>query len=69
MPALTRFAHHLYRIKAFAVRSFAYPGRLDETLREHSEILESVKAGNTEAAYSAVLKHMEGPVKIIAKLM
>ena len=63
------FHNHLYRMRTFAVQSFAYPGRLDQTLQEHSDILRGLTEGNAEEVYSAVLKHMKGPVRIISKLM
>ena len=49
-------------MRTFAVQSFAYPGRLDQTLQEHSDILRAPTAGNAEEAYSAVLKHVKGPI-------
>lgn len=63
------FYNHLYSIRTYAVQSFKYTGRIEETLKEHIDILESLREGNSIKAYNAVLKHMKGPVRIISKLM
>ena len=48
---------HTYRIEKLANRSLREEGRCAETCREHTAILEAMRAGDLGACYTAVLAH------------
>lgn len=47
------------QLTRFRTTSMAYPGRLKETLEEHSRIVEAIAEGNVELAQKAAEDHME----------
>lgn len=47
------------QLTRFRTTSMAYPGRLKETLEEHSRIVEAIAQGNVELAQKAAEDHME----------
>lgn len=55
------FGSYLFQIKRLAVLSLGHPGRMQETIEEHSAILNAMKCGNLAEIYSVTMKHMEPP--------
>lgn len=47
------------QLTRFRSTSMSYPGRLKETLEEHSRIVEAIADGNVELAQKAAEEHME----------
>lgn len=47
------------QLTRFRATSMAYPGRLKETLEEHTRIVEAIAQGNVELAQKAAEEHME----------
>lgn len=55
------FSNYMYRIKKLAVDSLSHPGRLEETMKEHYDILNCICEGNIQDIYKITLTHMESP--------
>ena len=56
------------KIKAYRKLSLSVEGRLEESVREHKEILDAIKAGNSELADSLTSHHIQKALdNIIAK--
>ena len=55
------FDQYMYRIKKLACYSLKKENRMLETLNEHRQIFEAIAAGSGQAAYDAVLFHMDAP--------
>lgn len=55
------FGSYLFQIKRLAVLSLGHPGRMQETIEEHSAILKAMRSGNLAEIYSVTMKHMETP--------
>ena len=55
------FDQYMYRIKKLACYSLKKENRMLETLKEHRQIFEAIAAGSGQAAYDAVLFHMDAP--------
>lgn len=53
----------------FRTLSMSYPGRLQETLEEHSEMVEAIANGDVSAARDAAEHHMESAEKTLLKAM
>jgi DNA-binding GntR family transcriptional regulator len=53
----------------FRTLSMSYPGRLQETLEEHSEMVEAISNGDVSAARDAAERHMESAEKTLLKAM
>jgi DNA-binding GntR family transcriptional regulator len=53
----------------FRTLSMSYPGRLQETLEEHSEMVEAIANGDVSAARDAAERHMESAEKTLLKAM
>lgn len=53
----------------FRTQSMSYPGRLQETLEEHSEMVEAIANGDVSAARDAAEHHMESAEKTLLKAM
>lgn len=59
------FGMYIHRIRNMAISSLMHPGRVAETLREHEDIIRSMKSGDIEAVNNAVAAHMERPKDIM----
>lgn len=55
------FDNLLYRIKKLAIDSLSHPGRIDNTLKEHYDILNCICEGNIQDIYKVTLTHIEAP--------
>ena len=58
------FDNYMHRIKTLAIDSLSHPGRIQATLKEHEDILNCIKSGNTQDIYRVTLAHMESPKHI-----
>lgn len=56
------FSQYMYRIKKLACYSLAKAGRMEQTLEEHREILDTISRGDGQGAYNATLHHMRTPL-------
>ena len=56
------FNNYMYRIKKLAIDSLSHPGRLEETMKEHYDILNCICEGNIQHIYKITLKQMESPI-------
>lgn len=54
----------MYRIKSLAIDSLSYPGRMDDTLKEHYDILNCISSGNIDDIYKVTLTHIDAPKDI-----
>lgn len=59
------FGMYIHRIRNMASSSLLHPGRVAETLREHNNIIESMKSGDIVEVNNAVIDHMERPKEIM----
>lgn len=57
------------QITRFRTLSMSYPGRLEATLDEHREIVETIANGDGRAARKAAVHHMENSEKTLLKAM
>lgn len=57
------------QLARFRTLSMSYPGRLQETLEEHSEMVEAIANGDVSAARDAAEHHMERAEKTLLKAM
>lgn len=57
------------RLTRFRTLSMSYPGRLEATLDEHREIVETIANGDGRAARKAAVHHMENSEKTLLKAM
>lgn len=53
------FRNHLHYIQRMAQRSLAEPGRLAETVREHRDICDAVRFGDSLHIYAVTMQHMQ----------
>jgi len=58
------FSQYMYRIKKLASYSLSQPGRMEQTLAEHREILEAIGRGDGRAAYEAMIQHIRAPLDL-----
>lgn len=57
---LTDLFHcQLYHIQKMAVRSLSQPGRMMEALKEHLDICEALRTGDTLNVYQVTMKHLQ----------
>lgn len=59
------FGMYIHRIRNMASSSLMHPGRVAETLKEHNDIIRSMKSGDIEAVNNAISAHMERPKEIM----
>ncbi|MBO4401995.1 MAG: GntR family transcriptional regulator [Selenomonadaceae bacterium] len=57
------------QLARFRTLSMSYPGRLQETLEEHSDMVEAIANGDVSAARDAAEHHMERAEKTLLKAM
>ena len=57
------------QLTRFRTLSMSYPGRLEVTLDEHREIVETIANGDGRAARKAAVHHMENSEKTLLKAM
>ena len=57
------------QLARFRTLSMSYPGRLQETLEEHSEMVEAIANGDVSAARDAAEHHMERAEKTLLKAL
>lgn len=57
------------QLTCFRTLSMSYPGRLEATLDEHREIVETIANGDGRAARKAAVHHMENSEKTLLKAM
>ena len=62
------FRTYIYQIGKQTRLSLQPPGRLAETVKEHTAIVESLKTGSVEQSYLATMAHLERPKQIIETL-
>lgn len=55
------FASYMYRMQRLAALSLAHKGRMENTCREHTAILNAMSVGNMEQVYENTLQHMNTP--------
>lgn len=55
------FENNYYRIKNLAIKSLAYENRLENTIKEHTKILDAISSGNVESVYNLTLLHLNNP--------
>ena len=55
------FGSYLFQIKRLAILSLEHPGRMEETVAEHTMILQAMKSGSLTEIYQLTMKHMETP--------
>lgn len=55
------FGSYLFQIKRLAIMSLEHPGRMEETVAEHTMILQAMKSGSLTEIYQLTMKHMETP--------
>ncbi len=58
------FGQYMYKLQRLAALSLQKPRRMEETLAEHRKIYQAIRDGDPQAAYSAVLDHMQAPLHI-----
>ena len=67
---LVAIIHNLKeQLARFRTLSMSYPGRLQETLEEHSDMVEAIANGDVSAARDAAEHHMERAEKTLLKAM
>ena len=57
------------QLARFRTLSMSYPGRLQETLEEHSEMVEAIANGDVSAARDAAERHMERAEETLLKAL
>ena len=57
------------QLARFRTLSMSYPGRLQETFEEHSEMVEAIANGDVSAARDAAEHHMERAEETLLKAM
>ena len=57
------------QLARFRTLSMSYPGRLQDTLEEHREMVEAIANGDVEAARDAAERHMERAEETLLKAM
>ena len=57
------------QLARFRTLSMSYPGRLEETLEEHREMVEAIASGDVEAAREAAERHMVRAEETLLKAM
>lgn len=57
------------QLARFRTLSMSYPGRLQETLKEHRAMVEAIAAGDEDAARDAAERHMEQAEETLLKAM
>ena len=57
------------QLARFRTLSMSYPGRLEETFEEHSEMVEAIADGDVGAARDAAERHMEHAEETLLKAM
>lgn len=57
------------QLSRFRTLSMSYPGRLEETLEEHREMVEAIASGDVEAAREAAERHMVRAEETLLKAM
>lgn len=55
------FQSFLYRIQRLAILSLSHQGRMEETIKEHEDILFAMQQGRLNDIYSITMLHMEKP--------
>lgn len=58
------FHTYLHRMKRLAALSLTHENRMEQTYKEHFNILEAMRTGDTEHIYEITLVHMNIPQKI-----
>lgn len=56
------FGQYMYKIKKLACYSLSKEGRMEQTLQEHEQIVQTIRDGDCQAAYDAMLQHMRAPL-------
>lgn len=59
------FGMHIYRIKRLAAKTLAYEGRVEETLREHKNIVAAMRNGDCQKVDQVLNIHMDRPQELI----
>lgn len=61
---ISLFNRFLYRMQRLASLSLSHPGRMEDTCREHLDILHAMENGDIRNIYEITLRHMEVPRQI-----
>lgn len=63
------YQNQVYRIQSFARRSFEREGRIEETLAEHSRIVEALQRRDPVATYRAAAEHLDHLVLLMSEMI
>jgi DNA-binding GntR family transcriptional regulator len=64
-PMLLRFMRDVHdRVRRFPASTFAYPGRAEQAIREHEEIIEAIEAHDPKQAHNLAHDHMGRALEI-----
>lgn len=58
------FDTYIYRMRNMALHSLGFVGRRETAYREHLEIYEAIRSGDSISAYEKIVIHMENPKNI-----
>ncbi len=64
-PFIELYNAHIYKIRDLAMASLAHEGRIDETVQEHQQMMDSLLDFDFERTYHAVMKHLLTPRPLI----
>lgn len=53
----------IYQVRKLAEYALGKEGRMEETLKEHRDILDAISAAHSKGAYAAILNHMSSPLR------
>lgn len=63
------YQNQVYRIQAFARRSFESAGRMEQTVEEHAVIVKALKSEDPVAAYRAASAHLDNLVHLMGPMI
>ncbi|MDR1506444.1 MAG: GntR family transcriptional regulator [Treponema sp.] len=63
------FFNQFYKIHVIAVNTFHIPERPRQAIKEHDAIIKAICSGCSQAAYDAVLEHLENIEKYMRRLL
>lgn len=58
------FNRYIFTMRTLALSSLRHEGRMEEALKEHTNILKAMKDGDRFSVYPVTLKHMDNPKSI-----
>lgn len=63
------FQNQMYRIKTLTVNSLAAPGRIQDTLREHRQIIDAIGAGNLAKCGDIAIAHLDNLKDLVLQML